>query len=189
MKPPFSKKIELVCPAGNLPSLKAAIDNGADVVYTGFNDATNARNFEGLNFTPDELKEGIEYAHAKGKKVYLAVNTFPQIDTYHQWYKSVDNAVKLNSDAIILANLGILKYTRDKYPDVNIHLSVQASSSNYESINFYRKHFGIKRLVLPRVLTVEEMRDLRKKTDVELWNLGILPIFFLCPILILNRFT
>ncbi|MEK6540151.1 MAG: peptidase U32 family protein, partial [Deltaproteobacteria bacterium] len=149
-------------------SLKAAIDNGADVVYTGFNDATNARNFEGLNFTPDELKEGIEYAHAKGKKVYLAVNTFPQIDTYHQWYKSVDNAVKLNSDAIILANLGILKYTRDKYPDVNIHLSVQASSSNYESINFYRKHFGIKRLVLPRVLTVEEMRDLRKKTDVEL---------------------
>ena len=162
------KKIELICPAGNLHSLKAAIDNGADVVYTGFNDATNARNFEGLNFTPDELKEGIEYAHAKGKKVYLAVNTFPQMDTYQQWYKSVDNAVKLNSDAIILANLGILKYTRDKYPDVNIHLSVQASSSNYESINFYRKHFGIKRLVLPRVLTVDEMRDLRKKTDVEL---------------------
>src|SRR3990170_4357780 len=162
------KKIELICPAGNLPSLKAAIDNGADVVYTGFNDATNARNFEGLNFTPDELKEGIEYANAKGKKVYLAVNTFPQMDTYQQWYKSVDNAVKLNSDAIILANLGILKYARDKYLDVNIHLSVQASSSNYESINFYRKHFGIKRVVLPRVLTVDEMKDLKSKTDVEL---------------------
>src|SRR3989338_4574513 len=162
------KKIELICPAGNLPSLKAAIDNGADVVYTGFNDATNARNFEGLNFTPDELKEGIEYAHAKGKKVYLAVNTFPQMDTYQQWYKSVDNAVKLNSDAIILANLGILKYARDKYPDINIHLSVQASSSNYESINFYRKHFGIKRVVLPRVLTVDEMKEIKQKTDVEL---------------------
>ena len=168
MKTPLSRKLELVCPAGNLPSLKAAIDNGADVVYTGFNDATNARNFEGLNFTLDELREGIDYAHAKGKKAYLAVNTFPQMDTYHQWYKSVDNAVKLNSDAIILANLGILKYARDKYPDINIHLSVQASSSNYESINFYKKRFGIKRLVLPRVLTVDEIKDLRGNTDVEL---------------------
>ena len=90
------------------------------------------------------------------------------MDTYHQWYKSIDNAVKLNADAIILANLGILKYARDKYPDTNIHLSVQASSSNYESINFYKKHFGIKRVVLPRVLTVDEMKDLRSKTDVEL---------------------
>lgn len=168
MKPPFSKKIELICPAGNLPSLKAAIDNGADVVYTGFNDATNARNFEGLNFTADELREGIDYARKRGKKVFLAVNTFPQMDAYHQWYTSVDNAVKLNADAIILANLGILKYARDKYPDVNIHLSVQASSSNYESINFYKKQFGIKRVVLPRVLTVDEMKDLKSKTDVEL---------------------
>lgn len=164
----LSKKIELVCPAGNLPSLKAAIDNGADVVYTGFNDSTNARNFEGLNFTQDELREGIEYASKRGKKVYLAVNTFPQMDTYHQWYKSVDNAAKLNADAIILANLGILKYARDKYPDINIHLSVQASSSNYESINFYKKQFGIKRVVLPRVLTTDEIKALKARTDVEL---------------------
>ncbi|MBI5048336.1 MAG: U32 family peptidase [Deltaproteobacteria bacterium] len=160
--------MELICPAGNLPSLKAAIDSGADVVYTGFNDATNARNFEGLNFTHDELREGIDYVHKRGKKVYLAVNTFPQMDTYPQWYKSVDNAVKLNADALILANLGILKYARDKYPHVNVHLSVQASSSNYESINFYKKHFAIKRVVLPRVLTVHEIKDLRAKTDVEL---------------------
>ncbi|MBI5327848.1 MAG: U32 family peptidase [Deltaproteobacteria bacterium] len=160
--------MELICPAGNLPSLKAAIDNGADVVYTGFNDATNARNFEGLNFTHDELRQGIDYANKLGKKVYLAVNTFPQMDTYQQWYKSVDNAIKLNADAIIIANLGILKYARDKYPHVNIHLSVQASSSNYESINFYKKHFGIKRVVLPRVLTVRAIKDLRAKTDVEL---------------------
>ncbi len=162
------KKVELVCPAGNLPSLRAAIDKGADVVYTGFNDTTNTRNFEGLNFTSDELKEGIKYAHERGKKVYIAVNTFPQMDTCNQWYRSVDNAVKVNADALILANLGILKYTRDRYPDVNIHLSVQASASNYESINFYKKHFNIKRVVLPRVLTVEEMKVLRQKTNVEL---------------------
>lgn len=162
------KRIEIVCPAGNLPSLVTAIDNGADTVYTGLNDATNARNFEGLNFTPQGLKEGIEYAHRRGKGVYLAVNTFPQMDTYHQWYRSVDKAVELGADAVILANLGILKYARSRYPDLNIHLSVQASSSNYESIDFYKRHFGIKRVILPRVLTVEEMKALREKTDVEL---------------------
>ncbi|MFQ5586072.1 MAG: peptidase U32 family protein, partial [Thermodesulfobacteriota bacterium] len=162
------KRVELICPAGNLPSLKAAIDNGADVVYTGFSDATNARNFEGLNFTPDELSEGIAYAHRGGKQVYLAVNTFPQMDTYRQWYASVDRAVEIGADAIILANLGILKYAREHYPDINIHLSVQASASNYESINFYREAFHIKRVVLPRVLTVEEMRLIKEKTDVEI---------------------
>lgn len=162
------KKIELICPAGNLPALKAAFDNGADIVYAGFSNATNARNFEGLNFTPEELKEGIAYAHKKGKKVFLAINTFPQMDSYPQWYESVDNAIKLDVDAIILANLGVLKYARDKYPDATINLSVQASASNYESINFYKKQFNIKRVILPRVLTVDEMKELKKKTDVEL---------------------
>lgn len=162
------KRIELVSPAGNLPSLKAAVDNGADVVYISFNDATNARNFEGLNFSYKKVVEGVEYAHRKGRKVYIAVNTFPQMDTYSQWYIAVDRAVEVGADAVILANLGILRYARDRYPDLNIHLSVQASASNYESINFYRREFGIKRVVLPRVLTIEEMKTVREKTDVEL---------------------
>ena len=162
------KRIELVCPAGNLPSLKAAVDNGADVVYISFNDATNARNFEGLNFSYERVVEGVEYAHRKGRKVYIAVNTFPQMDTYPQWYRAVDRAVDVGADAVILANLGILRYARERYPDLNIHLSVQASASNYESINFYRREFGIKRVVLPRVLTIEEMKVLRERTDVEL---------------------
>ncbi|HHL40423.1 MAG TPA: U32 family peptidase [Deltaproteobacteria bacterium] len=162
------KKVELVCPAGNLPSLKAAIDNGADVVYTGFNDATNARNFEGLNFTADGLREGMDYAHSRGREVYIAVNTFPQADTYEQWYRSVDFAVELGADAVILANLGILRYARERYPDAVLHLSVQASASNYEAINFYRREFGIRRVVLPRVVTVDEIRRIREMTDVEL---------------------
>jgi len=161
------KKVEIVSPAGNLSSLKAAVDNGADAVYLGFSDATNARNFEGLNFTVDELEEGIAYVRKRGAKFYVAVNTFPQLDTYPDWYASVDNAVGLGADAVIIANLGVLKYARQRYPDANLHLSTQASSSNYESINFYRRHFGIKRVVLPRVLTVGEIRELTEKTDVE----------------------
>ena len=146
------KKPEVVSPAGNLPCLKAAVDAGADAVYVGFNDSTNARNFEGLNFTQKELESGIGYAKGKGRKVFVAINTFPQFDHCASWHSAVDRAVGLNADAVIIANLGILKYARDKYPDLNIHLSTQASSSNHESINFYRKHFGIKRVVLPRVL-------------------------------------
>ena len=144
------KKPEVVSPAGNLPCLKAAVDAGADAVYVGFNDSTNARNFEGLNFTQKELETGIGYAKGKGRKVFIAINTFPQLDNCPSWHSAVDRAVGLNADAVIIANLGILKYARDKYPDLNIHLSTQASSSNHESINFYRKHFGIKRVVLPR---------------------------------------
>lgn len=162
------KKAEVIAPAGNLASLKAAVDSGADAVYLGFNDSTNARNFEGLNFTPEEISDGIAYVRSKGKKFFVAINTFPQGDTYTKWYKAVDNAASLKADAIIIANLGILKYAREKHPQANLHLSTQASSSNYESINFYRRHFGIRRVVLPRVLTVSEIKDLKAHTDVEI---------------------
>lgn len=161
-------KPEIIAPAGNLASLKAAVDSGADAVYLGFNDATNARNFEGLNFTFEELEDGIRYIRSKGRKFFVAINTFPQGDTFPKWYKAVDLAVDLKADAVIIANIGVLQYARKKYPDANLHLSTQASSSNYESINFYKKHFGVKRVVLPRVLTIEEIKHLRERTDVEI---------------------
>ncbi len=160
-------KVEIVAPAGNLASLKAAVLAGADVVYAGFNDATNARNFEGLNFTIKDLERGVEFVRKHGRQLYLAINTFPQRDTLTGWHAAVDRAVELGADAIILADMGILSYARKKYPDINIHLSVQASSSNYEAINFYKRHFGVKRVVLPRVLTVSDIKTLKENTDVE----------------------
>ena len=162
------RKPEVIAPAGNLASLKAAVDNGADAVYLGFSDSTNARNFEGLNFTTEELEDGIKYVHSRGKKFFVAINTFPQAEAFPKWQKAVDTAIELEADAVIIANIGVLDYARKKYPDANLHLSTQASSSNYESINFYRKHFGIKRVVLPRVVTVEEIKRLREHTDVEI---------------------
>ncbi|HBG47216.1 MAG TPA: protease [Deltaproteobacteria bacterium] len=159
---------EVIAPAGNLASLKAAVDSGADAVYLGFNDATNARNFEGLNFTSSELAEGIKYVRSKGRQFYVAINTFPQGEDFPKWYKAVDSAMEMKADAVIIANVGVLRYARQKYPDATLHLSTQASSSNYESINFYRKHFGIKRVVLPRVLTIEEIKHLKERTEVEI---------------------
>ncbi len=161
------RKAEVIAPAGNLRSLKAAIEAGADAVYLGFRDATNARNFEGLNFTDKDLAEGIEVVRMAGRKFFVAINTFPQLGDFTTWYGAVDRAVEMGADAVIIANLGILRYARERYPDINIHLSTQASASNYESINFYAEHFGIRRVVLPRVLTIDEIKDIVAHTDVE----------------------
>ena len=74
--------LELVCPAGSLTALKTAVDNGADCVYVGFRDDTNARNFAGLNFDEAALRQGVAYAHARGRQVFVALNTYPQAVTF-----------------------------------------------------------------------------------------------------------
>jgi putative protease len=133
----------------------------------GFRDATNARNFPGLNFSVDELSDGLDYAHAKGAKVLLAVNTYAQAGSSDIWMKAVDNAAMLNVDAIILADIGLLDYAKSNHPNLRLHLSVQASASNASSVNYYVKEFGVRRVVLPRVLTVPEIRDINKLIDIE----------------------
>lgn len=174
----YNHKIELCCPAGNLPSLKTAVDSGADVVYLGFRNATNARNFEGLNFSDKDIAAGIEYAHKRGKKVYIAINTFPQFEDASVWFGAVDDVVSFGADAAILANMGVLKYAADTYPDLRLHLSVQASSSSVESLDFYRRHFNVKRAVLPRVLTVDEIKGI--KSEMEDFELEVFGFGGLC---------
>ena len=93
---------ELICPAGSLPALKAAVDNGADAVYFGFKNETNARNFAGLNFDRKAMEDGVRYAKAKGRKVLMAINTYPQPGRAAVWQKAVDDAVSLGVDALIL---------------------------------------------------------------------------------------
>lgn len=164
--------IELVCPAGSLPALKAAVDNGADCVYLGFRDATNARNFAGLNFDDAAIDEGIRYAHARGRKVLLALNTYPQPSSWPLWRTAIDRAARAGIDAVILADPGLMRYAVDKYPDLRLHLSVQGSATNYEAINFYQQHFGVARAVLPRVLSLAQVEQVAKKTSVEIEVFG-----------------
>ena len=105
---------ELVCPAGNLPALKTAVDNGADTVYMGLKDATNARNFPGLNFDMKSAREGVAYAHARGRNVLMAINTFAQAGQVERWHAAVDTAADLGADAIIVADPAIMAYAADK---------------------------------------------------------------------------
>ena len=159
--------LELVCPAGTPAALRAAVDAGADTVYCGFRDCTNARNYPGLNFDPDEMAEGVAYAHRFGRKVLAAVNTFPRAGDAKPWHDAIDNAARAGVDAVILADIGVLDYAATKHPDLRRHLSVQASASNELSIAFYRDRFDIRRVVLPRVLSIEQVAALVRRIGIE----------------------
>ena len=163
---------ELVCPAGNLPALKTAIDNGADTVYMGLKDATNARNFPGLNFDMKSTAEGVAYAHARGKHILMAINTYAQAGQVAQWKKAVDTAADLGADAIIVADPAMMAYACEKHPNLRLHMSVQGSATNYEAINLMKDLFGIRRVVLPRVLTIDQVQHVIENTDVEVEVFG-----------------
>jgi len=164
--------VELVCPAGGLPALKAAVDHGADWVYAGLRDDTNARNFPGLNFDDAALAAGVDYAHRRGRKVLLAVNTYPLAGNWPRWAAALDRAVKLGADAVIIADAGLMRHARRAYPDLELHLSVQGSATSYEAINFFHRHFGVKRAVLPRVLSAAQVELVARHTPVEIEVFG-----------------
>ncbi|CAJ5729251.1 U32 family peptidase [Burkholderia pseudomallei] len=164
--------IELVCPAGSLPALKAAVDNGADCVYLGFRDATNARNFAGLNFDAQAIAAGIRYARERGRKVLVALNTYPQPDGWAAWREAVGRAADAGVDAIIVADPGLMRFARERYPELRLHLSVQGSATNCEAINFYHEHFGVSRAVLPRVLSLAQVEQVAENTPVEIEVFG-----------------
>lgn len=165
-------EVELLCPAGTPAALRAAVDHGADAVYLGFRDQTNARDFPGLNFTPKQAGEAVEYAHRRGVAVLVAVNTFAQAGWVEQWRRAIDQAADVGADAVILADTGLLAYAAERHPGLARHLSVQASITTPEAVNFFRDHYGIERAVLPRVLSMAQVEGLARETDVGLEVFG-----------------
>jgi collagenase-like PrtC family protease len=164
--------MDLVCPAGSLAALRAAVDHGADCVYTGFRDDTNARNFAGLNFDRADMTAGLAYAHARGASVFLAINTYPQASGRDRWLRAIDTAAELGIDAVIVADPGLMQHAARNHPQLRLHLSVQGSATNYEAINFYQEHFGIQRAVLPRVLSLPQVENVIRNTSVEIEVFG-----------------
>ncbi len=161
------RRLEIVCPAGTPAALRVAVDAGADSVYCGFRDETNARNFPGLNFSAKEMAEAIRYAHSKGARVSVAINTFARAGNIDLWRKAVDTAADAGADAVILCDIGVLEYAARKHPGLRLHLSVQAAAATPEAIGYYVKSFGIKRAVLPRVLTVAEIARINAQIACE----------------------
>ncbi len=159
--------MEIVCPAGTPAALRAAVKAGAHTIYCGFNDETNARNFPGLNFNRTEMFEGVEFAQAHGVKVLVAINTFARAGNQAVWHRAISDAQRAGADAVIMADPGLLDHAAQFHPQLRLHLSVQAAAANADIINFYADTFGVRRAVLPRVLSVPEIAAINAETEVE----------------------
>ncbi|MBN7772453.1 peptidase U32 family protein [Clostridium aminobutyricum] len=161
------KKIELLAPAGDLEKLKIAIDYGADAVYFG-GEMFSLRAGAG-NLTVDEIREGIEYAHSKGKKAYLTVNIFAHNEDIKPFEEYLNKMKDLPIDAFIVSDPGIILLLKEAIPNAELHLSTQANMTNYKTAEFWYK-MGIKRIVLAREMTFSEIKQLHEvmPDDMEL---------------------
>lgn len=158
-------KPELLAPAGSLAKLKYAVMYGADAVYIG-GEAFSLR-VAAKNFSLDEIKEGIEFAHAHGAKVYITANIIPHnadLEKFPQFVKEVND---IGADAIIVSDPGTFSIVREVAPNLDIHISTQANNTNFASANFWYKQ-GAKRVILARDLSFDEIGEIRKRTDPKL---------------------
>jgi len=156
------KKIELLAPAGNLEKLKMAIIYGADAVYMG-GEAYGLRAYAD-NFSLEEMKEGINFAHSRGKNVYVTMNIIPHnsdLNGIKEYAKEIEN---IGADAIILSDPGMYLLVREAISEMKIHLSTQANNTNWASAKFWYSQ-GIKRIILARELSLGEIREIREKVD------------------------
>ncbi len=159
------ERIELLAPAGSLEKLKFAVLYGADAVYIG-GEAFSLRT-AAENFSVEEIREGVEFAHKRGVKVYIALNVIPHNDDVEKIVEAAKVAHSLKVDAAIVADLGTIIALREKVPGLDIHVSTQANIVNTATATAFYK-LGAKRVVLARELSMEEIKEIRSKTPVGL---------------------
>ncbi|NLV89487.1 MAG: U32 family peptidase [Tissierellia bacterium] len=161
------EKIELLAPAGDLEKLKMAITYGADGVYLG-GDSFGLRKAS-KNFSLEEIEEGIKFAHERGKKVYVTLNIVPHDEDMAGLEEYVTKLHEMKVDAVIVSDLGMMSVISRTVPDLPIHISTQASITNYETIMFYY-NLGVRRVVLARELSLKQIENLTKKlpNDMEI---------------------
>ncbi|MGB9929818.1 MAG: DUF3656 domain-containing U32 family peptidase [Methanosarcina sp.] len=162
MKP---EKPELLAPAGGMEALIAAVENGADAVYLGAR-AFSARGYAS-NFTEKELEEAIDYAHLRGVKVYVTVNTLLKEKEIQSALQLLFRLREIGTDAIIIQDVGLISLARKYLPDLPLHASTQMTLHNGEGVEFVKK-MGIERVVLSRETSLEEIKRIREKTGTEI---------------------
>lgn len=157
--------MKIVAPAGNMERFYSAISATADEIYLGLKGFGARRNAE--NFTVEELKKAIDYAHLRGSRIFLTLNTIMTNREIELLYPTLKELYNYGLDAIIVQDLGYAEYLHKNFPSIEIHGSTQMTVANYYEIN-YLKELGFKRIVLPRELSFEEIKEIRKHTDIEL---------------------
>jgi len=151
------KKVELLAPAGDLEKLKMAVLYGADAVYLAGEEF--GLRTASANFTFEEMKEGIDYVHEKGKKAYLTMNIIPHNDDMINAPKFIEKAAKLGIDAVIVSDPGMFTVIKKTVPNINIHISTQANITNIETVKFWHS-LGASRVVLARELSLKEIKEI-----------------------------
>lgn len=183
------KKIELLAPAGDLEKLKTAIIYGADAVYIGgekFGLRTASK-----NFSEDEMKEGVQFAHDRGKKVYVTCNIIPHnedLDGVSEYFKYLSD---VGIDAIIVSDPAFIQIAKQVAPDMDLHLSTQANTTNYMTAKFWQQH-GISRIVSARELSLDELKTIKEKCpdlEVEMFVHGAMCMSYSGRCLISNFMT
>lgn len=157
--------MKIVAPAGNMERFYSAISATADEIYLGLKGFGARRNAE--NFTVEELKKAIDYAHLRGSRIFLTLNTIMTNREIELLYPTLKDLYNYGLDAIIVQDLGYAEYLHKNFPSIEIHGSTQMTVANYYEIN-YLKELGFKRIVLPRELSFEEIKEIRKHTDIKL---------------------
>ena len=160
------KAPELLLPAGSLDKMRAAYDFGADAVYAGQpRYSLRARNNE---FRLEQIATGIAEAHARGKKFFVTSNLIAHNDKLRTYLRDLEPVVALGPDALIMADAGLVMLVREKWPEVPIHLSVQANTTNWAAVKFWQK-MGVARIILSRELSLAEVEQIRQECpDMEL---------------------
>ncbi|MBR6026808.1 MAG: tRNA 5-hydroxyuridine modification protein YegQ [Neisseriaceae bacterium] len=161
------KTPELLLPAGGLERMRAAFDFGADAVYAGQpRYSLRARNNEFAKL--EELHQAIEEAHNRGKKFFLASNLLAHNAKLKTYLSDLSPVIAMKPDALIMADPGLMMMVRERFPDIPIHLSVQANTTNYWSVQFWQK-MGVSRIILSRELSLAEIAEIRENCpDIEL---------------------
>ncbi|NBI06707.1 peptidase U32 family protein [Senegalia massiliensis] len=173
------KDIELLAPAGDLEKLKMAINYGADAVYLGGEEF--GLRAKAKNFSIDEIKSGVQYAHERDKKVYITLNIIPHNEDLEGLEKYILDLEKANVDAFIVADPGVFSIVKKVVPNMEIHLSTQANTTNYSTANFWHQQ-GVKRIVVARELSLEEIENIKNNTldtlDIEAFVHGAMCISY-----------
>lgn len=159
------KKVEILSPVGNFESLKCAVNNGADAVYLGVSDF-NARN-NLVNFSMDELKEAVNFAHLFGVKIYLTLNILFKDDEFENVLRVVSKALDAKVDAFIVQDVGLVYLLRTIYPNIVLHASTQMGIENLEGVKFL-KRLGFSRVVLARETPLSEIKRIKDNEDIEI---------------------
>jgi putative protease len=160
------KAPELLLPAGSLDKMRAAYDFGADAVYAGQpRYSLRARNNE---FRMEQIAQGIQEAHQRGKKFFLTSNVIAHNDKIRTYLRDIEPIIDLKPDALIMADPGLIMMVKEKWPEAVIHLSVQANTTNYATVKFWQK-MGVERIILSRELSLDEIEKIRQECpDMEL---------------------